>query len=204
MTLLQLKVNEQKSFSTGHFRESCGGDYYRGFDVTPVKAKTFGATEPGARLGTLEASNNFFRKGFWRTSASIEDILRRYIRSMPIVKLAEDDAFNKHLLDLRKSSALGTTGLAAFSGSWYNHLPLRWRKETSSVEYRAYGPHNRTERYDRVGRSRLRKFLLENPIRHHLDSNEYDSDLLGRGKAGDRIAWRALKPLEVFRANRQI
>lgn len=33
---LGLKVNTSKSFSTGLFRESCGGDYYRGHDVTPV------------------------------------------------------------------------------------------------------------------------------------------------------------------------
>lgn len=30
-----LKVNSDKSFSTGWFRESCGGDYYKGYDVTP-------------------------------------------------------------------------------------------------------------------------------------------------------------------------
>lgn len=29
-------VNETKSFSTGFFRESCGGDYYDGYDVRPV------------------------------------------------------------------------------------------------------------------------------------------------------------------------
>lgn len=33
---LGLKVNTNKSFFEGGFRESCGGDYYRGFDVTPV------------------------------------------------------------------------------------------------------------------------------------------------------------------------
>lgn len=31
-----LVVNESKSFSTGNFRESCGGDYYKGHNVTPV------------------------------------------------------------------------------------------------------------------------------------------------------------------------
>ncbi len=30
------KLNESKSFWTGPFRESCGGHYYRGYDVTPV------------------------------------------------------------------------------------------------------------------------------------------------------------------------
>lgn len=29
-------VNDEKSYTTGKFRESCGGQYYNGFDVTPV------------------------------------------------------------------------------------------------------------------------------------------------------------------------
>ena len=33
---LGLKVNTDKSFHTGLFRESCGGDYWGGHDVTPV------------------------------------------------------------------------------------------------------------------------------------------------------------------------
>jgi hypothetical protein len=34
-----LKVNRSKSFSEGYFRESCGGDYYSGTDVTPVRLR---------------------------------------------------------------------------------------------------------------------------------------------------------------------
>lgn len=34
-----LKVNVGKSYWTGRFRESCGKDYYAGFDVTPVKLR---------------------------------------------------------------------------------------------------------------------------------------------------------------------
>jgi hypothetical protein len=34
-----LKVNRSKSFSSGKFRESCGGDYYDGTDVTPVRVR---------------------------------------------------------------------------------------------------------------------------------------------------------------------
>lgn len=33
---LGLLINEEKSFWKGPFRESCGGDYYRGFDVRPA------------------------------------------------------------------------------------------------------------------------------------------------------------------------
>lgn len=36
-----LKVNVNKSFWTGRFRESCGGDYYAGHDVTVVRLRQF-------------------------------------------------------------------------------------------------------------------------------------------------------------------
>lgn len=35
-----LVVNYDKSFNDGYFRESCGGDYYKGYDVTPFYVKT--------------------------------------------------------------------------------------------------------------------------------------------------------------------
>lgn len=35
-----LVVNLDKSYSEGPFRESCGGDYYTGYDVTPVYVKS--------------------------------------------------------------------------------------------------------------------------------------------------------------------
>jgi hypothetical protein len=34
-----LLVNTSKSYSNGFFRESCGGDYFRGTDVTPVRLR---------------------------------------------------------------------------------------------------------------------------------------------------------------------
>lgn len=34
-----LLVNQDKSYSEGHFRESCGADYYDGVDVTPVRLR---------------------------------------------------------------------------------------------------------------------------------------------------------------------
>lgn len=34
-----LKVNASKSFANGRFRESCGGDYFNGVEVTPVRLR---------------------------------------------------------------------------------------------------------------------------------------------------------------------
>jgi hypothetical protein len=50
-----LLVNRQKSFVTGPFRESCGGDYHNGMDVTPIRIKKW-----FSYVGTgLQASADF-------------------------------------------------------------------------------------------------------------------------------------------------
>lgn len=36
-----LEVNLEKSFTTGPFRESCGGDYYQGFSVRPIYLRKY-------------------------------------------------------------------------------------------------------------------------------------------------------------------
>jgi hypothetical protein len=39
LELFGFRVNGDKSFNTGNFRESCGGDYYHGFDIRGVYMK---------------------------------------------------------------------------------------------------------------------------------------------------------------------
>jgi hypothetical protein len=39
LELFGFKVNVDKSFNTGYFRESCGGDYFRGYDIRGVYMK---------------------------------------------------------------------------------------------------------------------------------------------------------------------
>ncbi len=39
LTSIGLLVNEHKSYKAGPFRESCGGDYHKGYDVTPVRVR---------------------------------------------------------------------------------------------------------------------------------------------------------------------
>lgn len=71
MTYMQLKVNEDKSFVRGHFRESCGQDAYRGYDVTPIKPKTTCLNGPASRVAVLETINNLFYKGYWNASEQL-------------------------------------------------------------------------------------------------------------------------------------
>jgi len=58
LTLVGLKVNTNKSFTNSFFRESCGGDYFYGNDVTPVRCKLTGTS---VRIRKLEMS--FFDEG---------------------------------------------------------------------------------------------------------------------------------------------
>jgi len=66
-----LKVNHGKSFWTGKFRESCGGDFYDGTDVTPVRLKKYAPTsrrDAESVIHWVEFSNALFKRGLWKTS----------------------------------------------------------------------------------------------------------------------------------------
>ncbi len=58
-----LKINRLKSFVDGPFRESCGGDFYRGVDVTPVRLKKFLDINVGTSFETTaDFFNNLVKK----------------------------------------------------------------------------------------------------------------------------------------------
>lgn len=45
-----LQINSEKTFYAGYFRESCGGDYYRGVDVRPFQPKWVGASHVNRKI----------------------------------------------------------------------------------------------------------------------------------------------------------
>lgn len=51
-----LKVNKAKTFVNSHFRESCGGEYLRGIDVTPVYLRE----DPFAKYSDPKQLSSFF------------------------------------------------------------------------------------------------------------------------------------------------
>ena len=58
-----LKVNRLKSYVQGPFRESCGGDYYRGVDVTPVRLRKYLDINVGTNFETTaDFFNNLVKK----------------------------------------------------------------------------------------------------------------------------------------------
>lgn len=80
-----LKVNRSKSFSNGKFRESCGGDYYDGVEVTPVRMRRDLPTRRQhvqELVSTCSTANQLADAGYDRASEylhrAVEDILPLY------------------------------------------------------------------------------------------------------------------------------
>lgn len=73
-----LVVNAHKSFRSGPFRESCGGDYHKGYDVTPVRIRK-AITDVGTGLATNSDLANLFLAKFGE------------IDSMPLIAIIESE-----------------------------------------------------------------------------------------------------------------
>jgi hypothetical protein len=88
LELFGFKVNKNKSFWNGKFRESCGGDYYSGVDVTPVKVRR---VFPSSRKDVEEVEsivalrNLFYTNGLWQTAKHLDDIIAKVLPHFPVV-----------------------------------------------------------------------------------------------------------------------
>lgn len=81
-----LKVNTRKSFTTGHFRESCGSDWFRGEDVSVFKLR---APLPSSRrqIGAIDRAVSFhnmaYSHGWYRVAGVTETSLKRLFPDIP-------------------------------------------------------------------------------------------------------------------------
>ena len=82
-----LKVNTNKSFWTGRFRESCGGDYFQGEWVTPLR---LGEMPPSSRQDVaalqnwVEFSNSLHFAGYWKSARYVADLVEGVLGSLPV------------------------------------------------------------------------------------------------------------------------
>jgi len=73
LSYLGFKVNRSKTFGVGKFRESCGGDYFDGHDVTPTYSLTVpNRRRPESMISCVATHNNFVRSGYARTAQMIK------------------------------------------------------------------------------------------------------------------------------------
>lgn len=70
-----LKVNREKSFCYGPFRESCGGEYYQGVDVTPIRVRNFLSKSHTSVLTGADLCNEIIAKfGYLDSRLLIQEI----------------------------------------------------------------------------------------------------------------------------------
>lgn len=93
---LQLKVNAQKTHTDGAFRESCGMDAWRGYDVTPCYLHTIEwDTSPQSQVSYLDVSNNAFRKGLWQLAELLDEGVPLVIAKRTLTTRADGDGFRR-------------------------------------------------------------------------------------------------------------
>jgi len=135
LELFGLKVNRDKSFFNGLFRESCGFDGFQGYDVSPVYLRRDAPSsirDATALVSWVSMGNQFHIRGFWRTAEAV----RRFV-----------DKIYKFPMVNPRSKALG----------WHHYTgayqPERWSKNSSSWKVTSLvssssKPSDRLDEYD--------------------------------------------------------
>ena len=70
-----LLVNQNKSYCRGPFRESCGGDYHNGYDVTPVRVRKFFDKSRTSVATNADLCNSFVAKFGYSDSTRLIQVI---------------------------------------------------------------------------------------------------------------------------------
>lgn len=148
LTDLGLKINLDKTFSEGNFRESCGVDAVDGLDITPAYyLQGYVESKPESIASLVDCSNNLFRKGFWQAAQYVlSTIPRRILKDIPTVRVDS-----------------GAFGIISYSGPSIDRLKRRWNKDLHRFERKAYTLTTRVKSRPTEGRYHLHQFFTESP-----------------------------------------
>jgi len=141
-----LKVNTEKSFWTGKFRESCGIDAYDGWTVSAPRILEVPTGNLAQAPSLVETSNNFYKHGYWNTAEYIRSYLNK---------------FNKFIRTKRSE------GDALSYFTYHGDAPItsksRYNKHLHRYEYRLFG--TRVKMIDETIEpyARLLQYFIEDP-----------------------------------------
>jgi hypothetical protein len=145
---LGLRVNVDKTFGNGNFRESCGVDAWKGDDVTPPYLLATEVCSDISGLGSAVAvRNNFYRKGFWRVAYWLDSSMARWKRFLP----------DTHALSY-------TAGRASFLGANDSLCRIRWNDSLHREEVQVLLPHRKSLSGSMAGVYRLFQWFIEDPL----------------------------------------
>lgn len=145
---LGFKVNRQKTYGNGNFRESCGMDAFAGQDVTPAYITKYpDKARPESIVATVACHNNFALKGLWHVCDYLKTTL---LQNFPHLRIAE-------------------VPLGSGTFGWYqifpknSHLRRRFSKEYQVELYEAHDLVTHVSRREHPGSWSLLQYFIEAP-----------------------------------------
>jgi hypothetical protein len=167
LTHFDLKVNVNKTFSSGKFRESCGIEAYNGDDVTPARLQSLVPKGPTTVPSFVEVSNNYFRKGLWNASAFLRSLVTKYDFVIPVARdgrlVPKTRKDRVHGVDLLDSNNRYGTYYSSFLGESTSHLRRRWNAALQVDEVRVLKTRVKSVEGDMLPRERLLQYFTEAP-----------------------------------------
>lgn len=173
LEVLYFKVNTQKSFSEGNFRESCGVDAFRGCNVTPVYWRAPVGKSAESIASAIEVSNNFYQKFLVRTANCVRRPLIR--RKIPYV------SFDSEVVGLK--SRIRVSRL---------HYKCRWNPAYHRMESLVPAVTAKVKRIKTNGDSVLFQFFTENPSPFY----HWEGGVPQRPQPQMRLGWVPLDDLK--------
>lgn len=142
---LYLRVNVDKSFFHGKFRESCGTDAFDGHVVTPVRVRgMYDESKPSSLVACVDTANNFFRSGMWKAAKWLTSAIPQSVRKdIPVVHVSS-----------------GSFGLVSFVGA----VPTsrkRWNAQLQIVENMAVCLTSKVTKSRHESFANLHQFFME-------------------------------------------
>jgi hypothetical protein len=137
------KVNTNKTFVSGCFRESCGEDAYAGESVKPVYVRKIvpkNRHQADCLVSWVSTANLFYLKGYWRSTTFLFNKLERILGPLPYV--------------LATSPGLGRISYLGY------HSAERWNEDLQRFEIKAWvpSPVYRTDKLEGYG-ALMKSFL---------------------------------------------
>lgn len=115
---LDMRPNESKTCTGTHFKESCGLDVFDGYDVTPVRNRTWDYTRNISDIDAVVAySNLFWKRGYLHTASFLSDVAFK-IRPTPYGE-GEDQLKPPYI---------------------QKPMPTRWNTHLQRLEHRTHTP----------------------------------------------------------------
>lgn len=156
MTKCGLKVNKDKTFDKGPFRESCGTDWYKGVNVTPFYLRYPLDTKlaPNSLPSLIETTNRISQFGRGRASSFLRRTVEKQYPKLKRVEVVESE---NHI-----------------DSAWFNpNAAYRWNRDLQRIEYRMLTLVESTDVVDdtRYEPSSLLHFYLDRIQGSRLDSS---------------------------------